>query len=82
MTTLDLGPASAWWVSLQLVGGGHLGVGAIVVWCLLLGCVASFVLLVLTRRPAVRTEPDVTVRGPSTYAGPGSLGGTESALRR
>jgi hypothetical protein len=24
----------------------------------------------------------VTVRGPLTYAGPGSLGGTESALRR
>src|SRR5207244_2648869 len=25
---------------------------------------------------------EVTVRGPVTYAGPGSLGGTESALRR
>jgi hypothetical protein len=24
----------------------------------------------------------VTVRGPATYAGPGSLGGTKSALRR
>jgi hypothetical protein len=24
----------------------------------------------------------ITVRGPKTYAGPGSLGGTESALRR
>ena len=82
MTTLDLGPASAWWVWLQLVGGGHLGVGAIVAWCLLLGCVTSFALLVLSRRPEVRTEPEVTVRGPSTYAGPGSLGGTESALRR
>jgi hypothetical protein len=82
MSTLDMGPASAWWVWLQLVGGGHLGVGAIVAWCLLLGCVTSFGLLVLARRPALRTEPEVTVRGPSTYAGPGSLGGTESALRR
>jgi hypothetical protein len=82
MSTLDLTPASAWWVWLQLVGGGHLGVGAIVAWCLLLGCITSFGLLVLTRRPATRTEPEVTVRGPSTYAGPGSLGGTESALRR
>jgi hypothetical protein len=27
-------------------------------------------------------EASVTVRGPATYAGPGSLGGTESALRR
>jgi hypothetical protein len=28
------------------------------------------------------TPSEVTVRGPVTYAGPGSLGGTESALRR
>jgi hypothetical protein len=25
---------------------------------------------------------EVTIRGPLSYAGPGSLGGTESALRR
>ena len=29
-----------------------------------------------------RTAPAITVRGPVSYAGPGSLGGTESALRR
>ena len=32
-----------------------------------------------------QSEPEevrVTVRGPVTYAGPGSLGGTKSALRR
>jgi hypothetical protein len=29
-----------------------------------------------------RTAPEITVRGPVSYAGPGSLGGTESALRR
>jgi hypothetical protein len=29
--------------------------------------------------PGERIE--VTIRGPMTYAGPGSLGGTESALR-
>jgi hypothetical protein len=28
------------------------------------------------------TAPEITVRGPVSYAGPGSLGGTESALRR
>ena len=31
---------------------------------------------------APRAAPAITVRGPVTYAGPGSLGGTESALRR
>ena len=33
----------------------------------------------------VRAHDDdipITVRGPKSYAGPGSLGGTESALRR
>ena len=29
-----------------------------------------------------RRPPQITVRGPVSYAGPGSLGGTESALRR
>jgi hypothetical protein len=35
--------------------------------------------------PASRQLADgleVTIRGPLSYAGPGSLGGTESALRR
>ena len=32
---------------------------------------------------AARTDTtQITVRGPVSYAGPGSLGGTESALRR
>ena len=36
------------------------------------------------RRGAAATaaEAPVTVRGPASYAGPGSLGGTKSALRR
>jgi hypothetical protein len=38
-------------------------------------------------RGRVRVEPpggpgQITVRGPVTYAGPGSLGGVESTLRR
>jgi len=39
------------------------------------------VLVVLARQPRPEEMP-VTVRGPITYAGPGSLGGTKSALRR
>jgi len=31
---------------------------------------------------ATISPPEVVSRGPLTYAGPGSLGGTESALRR
>jgi hypothetical protein len=33
------------------------------------------------REPRAEDLP-ITVRGPINYAGPGSLGGTESALRR
>jgi hypothetical protein len=38
----------------------------------------------LLRRGAIGPDQreEVTVRGPLSYAGPGSLGGTESALRR
>jgi len=48
---------------------------------LLAGTLASAV--IVTFRADGRESPsEVTVRGPVTYAGPGSLGGTESALRR
>jgi hypothetical protein len=36
----------------------------------------------LARARVEEVDDPVTVRGPVTYAGPGSLGGTESALRR
>jgi hypothetical protein len=50
-----------------------------------LGCGASAVALALHRPAPPKTTiapPDVVSRGPLTYAGPGSLGGTKSALRR
>jgi hypothetical protein len=37
--------------------------------------------LVATRASRPEAPSGVTIRGPVTYAGPGSLGGTESALR-
>jgi hypothetical protein len=49
---------------------------------LLAGCAVAAVMIVLRPPPTASAGPeDVTVRGPLTYAGPGSLGGTESALR-
>jgi hypothetical protein len=48
-----------------------------------LGCLLSAVTLSLLAARGSRPVPvPVTVRGPVTYAGPGSLGGTKSALRR
>ena len=56
---------------------------AAVEWALVLGCMVTAVVLIVadTRRPEPAAVP-VTVRGPLSYAGPGSLGGTKSALRR
>jgi hypothetical protein len=77
---LDL-PQSAWFWTL-LVAGGHIPIGSWVLWSLLWGCAVAAALVAVRRRRPRDDEPDeITVRGPVTYAGPGSLGGTGSALR-
>jgi hypothetical protein len=78
-----LSPLGLAW-SLTLMTGGALPVVPAVYWCVALGCFASVLVIALRamRANASALEPLVTVRGPATYAGPGSLGGTKSALRR
>jgi hypothetical protein len=82
-TSLGYGPGSELWTLILMLTGGQIGVVAALEWCVALGCTGSMVLVVLNARraPAPEQTP-VTVRGPVTYAGPGSLGGTESAIRR
>jgi hypothetical protein len=78
---LDL-PQSVWFWTL-LVAGGHIPIGSWVLWSLLWGCAVAAALVAVRRRRRQDDEPDeITVRGPVTYAGPGSLGGTGSALRQ
>jgi hypothetical protein len=66
-----------------MLAGGAVGWATALEWCVLAGCTVCAVLLTLraVRQPARAATP-ITVRGPVTYAGPGSLGGTSSALRR
>jgi Peptidase family M28 len=80
---LSLGPVGLLWNGLLLLLGGQLTIATAVEWSVLLGCVASVILLVVhaAREPTPEQLP-ITVRGPIGYAGPGSLGGTESAIRR
>jgi hypothetical protein len=79
---LGLGPVDVAWSAVLLVAGGHIGLLSSVLWSLSLGCLVGGALIALQGR-TIKAEPvPVTVRGPLTYAGPGSLGGTESALRR
>jgi hypothetical protein len=80
---LGLTPLQAAWSWVLLIGGGGFGLTAAIEWSLFLGCAASVVAIAASsgRQPRPESLP-VTIRGPITYAGPGSLGGTKSALRR
>lgn len=81
--TLGLGPLEMAWSWVLLLAGGAVGVLAALEWSVVLGCAFSVVALAWRAARAPRPEPvPVTIRGPASYAGPGSLGGTESALRR
>jgi uncharacterized membrane protein YhaH (DUF805 family) len=80
---LGLGAVDAAWELLLLTAGGHISVASVLLWSLVAGCCVSALLVAAHgRAPADEDEIPITVRGPKTYAGPGSLGGTESALRR
>jgi len=84
---LALGPVRAAWLAVSLVAGGVVSIPAALGWSLAAGCTVAAVLVALTPpRSASRAgseEPiEITIRGPLNYAGPGSIGGTESALRR
>jgi hypothetical protein len=82
--TIGYSPMGLAWAGVLMIAGGHIGLVTALEWCVIAGCTVSVTVAALTRRARVkaREETPVTVRGPITYAGPGSLGGTESALRR
>jgi hypothetical protein len=74
----DLGLDLSRYALLLVTGGGSLWNVALV--SAISGTLLSLVMIALTRRETSVAE--ITVRGPTSYAGPGSLGGTQSALRR
>jgi hypothetical protein len=80
---LGFGPGQLAYEAVLLLAGHVVSWVAAVEWALVLGCMVTAVVLIViqARRPEPAAAP-VTVRGPLSYAGPGSLGGTKSALRR
>jgi len=78
-----LDPLELAWMGTLLVAGGGISLFAVLVWSVVLACAVAALAVVLhvDDEQIARATP-ITVRGPATYAGPGSLGGTESALRR
>jgi hypothetical protein len=83
--SLGAGPFELAWIVLAASAGGHVGATSALAAAVLAGCVACALALAL-RRPVhtggPRTPDEILTRGPLGYAGPGSLGGTDSALRR
>ena len=86
MDALQLGPLGLARVWLVATAGGHVSALSALAAGALAGATATLVRILLARRKlAVSAPPDderPRTRGPASYAGPGSLGGTESALRR
>lgn len=76
------GPTGVVWAVVLQLGGGHLGFLAALLASLFLGCVSASILVALQGKTSTGLPQAVSIRGPISYAGPGSLGGTESALRR
>lgn len=80
--SLGLGPVDAAWELLLLAAGGHISPLSLLLWSLVAGCGVSALLVAAAGEAPGADDLPITVRGPRSYAGPGSLGGTESALRR
>jgi hypothetical protein len=83
---LGLGVGETAWMAVLLLAGGHIGLAGAILWSAAFGCAAAAAILAVRPLrpppgPRVADGIDVTIRGPMSYAGPGSLGGTESALR-
>lgn len=82
---LDAGPVELAWLGVLAVAGGHVGLVSLVLWSVVAACAVTAVVVVARIGPPPPRRPEreeVRSRGPLTYAGPGSLGGTDSALRR
>jgi hypothetical protein len=84
LRALRVGPFELVRTWLVATAGGHVSAFSALALGALAGALAVLVRVLLARR---RIEPELPAppsrtRGPASYAGPGSLGGTESALRR
>jgi hypothetical protein len=83
MGEFGLGLVDTAWFSLLLVAGGHASPLSWVLWSVVASCAAGAVAIAWRGRLPAELPPDTpSVRGPHGYAGPGSLGGVESSLRR
>jgi hypothetical protein len=78
------GPVGLAWLTLLGVAGGHVSVPTLVIAAAWLAALVGVIRVLLARQRVAAAAPPAPIRtrGPLSYAGPGSLGGTDSALRR
>ena len=81
-TGLGVSPFGLLWTMIVFVGSSGLSLIELLLAALAAGCAVAAGMALLAPAPPPPPEIQVTVRGPLSYAGPGSLGGTASALRR
>ena len=85
-SNLGLGPLEGLWYGFLLVTGHQVGLASSLLAALLLGALSGVVAVAAARGPREserdRDQDLPRILGPGGYAGPGSLGGTESALRQ
>jgi hypothetical protein len=81
LARLSLGPVEGLWYGFLLLTGHDVGLYTALVGAVALACFGAALRIAIARRPEPRVTETPSVRGPGGYAGPGSLGGTESALR-
>jgi Peptidase family M28 len=79
---LHTGLIGVGWTLLLLLAGGQVSLLSVLLGSLFLGVLAASLIIALQGRASTEELPAVSIRGPVSYAGPGSLGGTKSALRR
>jgi hypothetical protein len=85
LASLSMDPLEGAWYLLMLITGDTVGVVTSLVACVMLGVLCATVEIAVRmpeqREPEPPPDVSASVYGPGAYAGPGSLGGTESALR-
>jgi hypothetical protein len=81
---LGLDPLALGWLATLVTADGHVSLFGVLVTGLWLSCFGGVLNVLRVRgRAAAKAPPErLVTRGPAGYAGPGSLGGTKSALRR
>jgi hypothetical protein len=81
----DLGPLDGLWYGFLLVTGHQIGLATALLGIGLLGVLGAVAAVASVRGASSSRDqqaPQQSILGPGGYAGPGALGGTESALPR